>query len=180
MQRAVDEMIAHGSVIVVAAGNSRAAARSTPGGCQGVITVAATGTQGRRAPSSNWGAAVALAAPGGTATERSDVLQPGGGEVERIGTSLAAPLVAGAVSLLLADRLGLHPAEVAAILRRSAQPFARGQCDRIRARPCGAGVLDVRVTLGLVLDWAAATRPERGAPLPAENRPASQGPGSPT
>ncbi|MFC3832931.1 S8 family serine peptidase [Deinococcus rufus] len=183
MQRAVDEVIAHGSVIVAAAGNSRAAAaRYTPGGCRGVITVAATGTQGRRAPYSNWGAAVALAAPGGTATERIDVLLPGGGEAERTGTSFAAPLVAGAASLLVAEHPGLRPTEVSAILRHSARPFAGGQCDQLRARSCGAGVLDVRAALGLASGWAAATRPEHGRPLPARpdarGRFDPQGPGS--
>lgn len=182
MQRAVDEVIAQGSVIIAAAGNSRAAAaRYTPGGCRGVITVAATGVQGRRAPYSNWGAAVALAAPGGTATERIDVLQPGGGEAERTGTSFAAPLVAGAASLLLAGHPDLRPAELSAILRRSARPFPGGQCDRLRARSCGAGVLDVRAAMGLASGWAAATRPERGSPPPvAEGRRAPQEPNAPT
>ncbi|GAA5512420.1 hypothetical protein Dcar01_01134 [Deinococcus carri] len=155
MQRAVDEVLARGSVIVVSAGNRNApAVLNTPAGCRGVITVAPTDEQNRRAPYSNWGAAVALAAPGGTAGEQVEVLRPGGGEAERMGTSFAAPLVSGAASLLLAERPALSPAAVATILERTAQPFPGGQCDRLRARSCGAGVLDVAAAVQAARTWA--------------------------
>ncbi|OLV16279.1 S8 family serine peptidase [Deinococcus marmoris] len=143
MQRAVNEILAHGSVIVVAAGNTNAPAwRNTPAGCRGVITVAATDTQDRRAPYSDWGAAIALSAPGGTRAEGVDVWW-GQHRSERRGSSYAAPLVAGAASLLLAQHPEFTPAEVKAILQRSARPFSRGGCDPQHRAGCGAGVLDV-------------------------------------
>lgn len=147
MQSAVNEILAHGSVIVAAAGNTNAPAwRNTPAGCQGVITVAATDTQDRRAPYSDWGSAVSLSAPGGTRAEGVDVWW-GQHLVERRGSSYAAPLVAGAASLLLAQHPDLAPAEVKTILERSARPFADGGCDPQHQAGCGTGVLDVTAAL---------------------------------
>lgn len=157
MQRAVDEVLARGTVVVTSAGNRNApAARNTPAGCRGVITVAATDDRGRRAPYSNWGSAVALAAPGGTGQEGVDVLRPGGGETELTGTSFAAPLVAGAASLLLTERPTLSPAAVTRLLEQTAQPFTGGQCDRVNAHSCGAGVLDVSAAVRAAGTWPAA------------------------
>lgn len=150
MQQAVDEVVARGTVIVASAGNRHwQAARNTPAGCHGVLTVAATDVRGRRAGYSNWGRTVALAAPGGDAREPVEVSLPDGETVSLSGTSLAAPLVSGAVSLLLADRPELTPAQVRSLLQQSAQPFAGGQCDVQRRRSCGAGVLDVGAALRL-------------------------------
>ncbi|QFP76078.1 S8 family serine peptidase [Deinococcus sp. AJ005] len=147
MQSAVNEILAHGTVIVVAAGNTNAPAwQNTPGGCRGVITVAATDDQDHRAPYSDWGAAVALSAPGGTVAEGVDVWW-GKHLSERRGSSYAAPLVAGAASLLLAQHPELNPAEVRGILQRSARPFAQGGCDPQHRAGCGAGVLDVAAAL---------------------------------
>ncbi|MFC6751570.1 S8 family serine peptidase [Deinococcus aquaticus] len=148
MQRAVDEVLRAGSVIVASAGNMDApAARNTPAGCRGVLAVAATDQRGVRASYSNWGAAVALAAPGGSHKEGVDVLNVGTGERESMGTSFAAPLVAGAASLLLSAQPGLSPQEVCRILQRTARPFAGGRCDPDPRRGCGAGVLDITAAL---------------------------------
>lgn len=147
MQRAVNEILARGTVIVVAAGNTNAPAwRNTPAGCRGVITVGATDTQDRRAPYSDWGSAVSLSAPGGTQAEGVDVWW-GQHRSERRGSSYAAPLVAGAAGLLLAGHPELTPARVKAILERSARPFAAGGCDPDHRAGCGAGVLDVTAAL---------------------------------
>ncbi len=147
MQRAVNEILAHGTVIVVAAGNTGAPAwRNTPGGCRGLITVAATDDQDRRAPYSDWGSAVTLSAPGGTRAEGVDVWW-GQQLSERWGSSYAAPLVAGAASLLLARHPELTPAQVKTILERSARPFADGGCHPKHRVGCGTGVLDVAAAL---------------------------------
>lgn len=147
MQSAVHEILAHGTVIVVAAGNTNAPAwQNTPGGCRGVITVAATDDQDHRAPYSDWGAAVALSAPGGTRAEGVDVWW-GKHLSERRGSSYAAPLVAGAASLLLDQHPDLTPAEVKAILQRSARPFAANGCDPQHRAGCGTGLLDVAAAL---------------------------------
>lgn len=55
-QDAIDEIVAAGAVVVVAAGNeSRDARDASPGNCDGVITVAATGRFGSIASYSNFG-----------------------------------------------------------------------------------------------------------------------------
>ncbi|GHF57970.1 serine protease [Deinococcus metalli] len=148
MQQAVDEVLLAGSVIVASAGNMDApAARNTPAGCRGVLAVAATDQRGVRAPYSNWGAAVALAAPGGSPQEGVDVLNVGTGEREAMGTSFAAPLVAGAASLLLSAQPDLSPQAVGHLLRGSARPFAGGRCDPDPRRSCGSGILDIAAAL---------------------------------
>ncbi|CAM3460958.1 Serine protease [Deinococcus saxicola] len=147
MQKAVNEILAHGTVIVAGAGNTHAPAwRNTPAGCQGVISVAATDTQDRRAPYSDWGGAIALSAPGGTQGEGVDVWW-GAHLSERRGSSFSAPLVAGTVGLLLAQHPDLTPAEVKVILQRSARPFVGESCDPQHRAGCGAGVLDVSAAL---------------------------------
>jgi serine protease len=63
---AIASAIGRGTTIVVAAGNSTDdSANYTPASCPGVITVAATGANAKRAYYSNYGAGVTLAAPGG-------------------------------------------------------------------------------------------------------------------
>lgn len=152
MQRAVDEVLRRGSVVVASAGNTNTpAGLNTPAGCRGVIAVAATDARGRRAPYSNWGQAVALAAPGGSSGEGVDVLWTGGGTAERSGTSFAAPLVAGAVSLMLSGRPDLTPAQVRTMLESTARPFAGGQCDADPRRACGAGLLNVTAAVRAAL-----------------------------
>jgi len=63
---AIAGAIGRGTTVVVAAGNSADdSANYTPASCPGVITVAATGANAKRAYYSNYGAGVTLAAPGG-------------------------------------------------------------------------------------------------------------------
>ncbi|QSQ13876.1 S8 family serine peptidase [Myxococcus landrumensis] len=66
IQAAITHAITSGVVVVAAAGNdNRDPSVVTPASCEGVIAVAATQRNGQRAPYSNHGALVALAAPGG-------------------------------------------------------------------------------------------------------------------
>jgi serine protease len=118
-QDAINGAIARGTTVVVAAGNSNANAASfSPASCSGVITVGATGVDGGRSWFSNYGPNVMLSAPGGNATSGSapndawiwslgnssrttPAASPGGDVVMAlIGTSMAAPHVAGAVALI--------------------------------------------------------------------------------
>lgn len=65
-QEAINYAYSRGVVVVAAAGNENAnAANTTPAGCQHVVTVAATDQYDARAPYSNYGAVVDVAAPGG-------------------------------------------------------------------------------------------------------------------
>ncbi len=147
VQRAVDEVTARGVLIVAGAANDAADAGGySPAGCRGVLTVAATNRAGRRANYSNFGASVALAAPGG---EQSGplVFSAVEGEQRRSGTSFAAPQVAGVASLVMGLNPRLTPAQVIDLLRRTAQPFVGGRCDPDPARSCGTGLMDAGAAL---------------------------------
>ncbi|MBB6098571.1 serine protease [Deinobacterium chartae] len=153
VQAALDEVAARGVVVVAGAANDDADARGyTPAGCRGVITVTATDRAGRRAPYANHGPAVSVAAPGGDHS-------PGGGVISSYygagptytsasGTSFAAPMVSGVVSLMLALKPTLTPTEVKAILERTATRFPGGVCDALQPyKTCGAGIVNARAAL---------------------------------
>jgi thermitase len=88
-----------GTVVVAAAGNSALNASGAPANCENVIAVASTTSSDARAPSSNYGANVDVAAPGTgiLSTVRS------GGYADMGGTSMASPHVAALAALLFAQ-----------------------------------------------------------------------------
>ncbi len=148
-QDAVDDAVALGAVVVVAAGNeNRNASNSTPGNCANVITVAATAQNGSRASYSNYGAAIELAAPGGDTSLDSAVyssVNSGrfGPEADSYdfyqGTSMATPHVAGIASLMLSANPNLSNGDVLSILLSTATAFPLGSsCAGI----CGAGIVN--------------------------------------
>lgn len=156
MQQAVSDVVAAGAVVVTAAGNdSDLASNNEPGNCVGVINVAATGRYGEMAPYSNFGSAVTLAAPGGGDFDwgiRSTVdvgyTTPLADTYKNLeGTSMAAPHVAGAVSLILSIAPTLTPAQVRSVLVSTAHPFPPSGVFSTCAALCGAGVLDVQAAL---------------------------------
>ena len=61
----VAQVRAQGVAVVAAAGNADTDAPQSPASCDGVISVAATGPLRTKAPYSNFGSTVDLAAPGG-------------------------------------------------------------------------------------------------------------------
>lgn len=156
MQQAINDVIAAGAVVVTAAGNDgEPASTNEPGNCSGVINVAATGKYGERASYSNYGSAVTLAAPGGgdfdwgiRSTVNASKTSPTVGTYRNFqGTSMAAPHVAGAVSLLLSLSPTLTPTQTRTVLTSSATAFpATGTYSTCSGR-CGAGVLNVQAAL---------------------------------
>lgn len=161
-QDAVDQIVAAGSVVVVAAGNSASdAAGFSPASCDDVITVAATARDGDLAFYSNYGDKVEISAPGGeTAIPGNGVLstldsgnrRPAGDDyVYYQGTSMASPHVAGVVSLLKSVDPSLTPAEILTALQSTAKAFPSGsQCDNTPGL-CGAGIVDAHAALMHVL-----------------------------
>ncbi|HYM86052.1 MAG TPA: S8 family peptidase, partial [Pseudoxanthomonas sp.] len=142
-QEAIDGANNRGVTIVVAAGNDNDdAAYHSPASCKGVITVGASGVDGGRSYFSNYGASVALSAPGGNATSLSDpdnrwIWSTGNTGTKApvadtlmgyIGTSQASPHVAGVVAMMqsaavAAGKPALTPVQVKQILRGTARPF---------------------------------------------------------
>lgn len=167
LQRAINEALAHGVIVVAAAGNGAVDTRTySPGGLDGVITVGASIENGGRASYSNYGPRVDLLAPGGgdgftnvgtssgiLSTYRddgmSDRLAPAPYTYSELaGTSQAAPHVAGAAALARALWPEMRQTAFSALLAGSAD--AKYRCDRDLQQGCGAGLLDVEALLKLV------------------------------
>jgi len=148
---------AHGKgvVIVAAAGNSNTNSAAFPARYPEVIAVSALDASGSKAPYSNFGAGVDIAAPGGSMSEddpRGGILQntidPQTGEsVFRAfqGTSMAAPHVAAVAALV--KSVGIEePDAVAAILKQSARRMEGDELNHF-----GAGQLDADAAVKLAL-----------------------------
>jgi thermitase len=98
LQSAVDYARAHDAIVVAAAGNSGKDAPTYPAALDGVVAVAATDQNERRAYFSNYGSWVSLSAPGVNVITTS----VDGDYVGATGTSPATALTSGAFALLLA------------------------------------------------------------------------------
>jgi subtilisin family serine protease len=123
-----------GAVVVAAAGNDGSRSIKTypaAEGAHGLISVAASSVGGRLAGFSNSGRWIHLAAPGDGVT--SSV--PGGWGTWS-GTSMAAPLVAGAAALMRSAAPALDAKGIARCLTRNTRPLAGtaiGQLDALAA-----------------------------------------------
>lgn len=152
LQNAISAARTAGAVIVAAAGNTGIdASNFQPANCNGVITVAATTSSGNKASYSNYGTTVEISAPGssilstlntGTTSPASDTY------TYYSGTSMAAPHVAGLVSLLLSIDPTLTPDEILQILQNTATPFPTGSsCTN---SICGSGIINANNAVSFV------------------------------
>jgi serine protease len=156
IQDAINVALAQGVVVAIAAGNDTInVSMFAPANCAGVITVGASTRQGDRASYSNFGIRVDVSAPGGDGNEIDWILSlsndgtsgPRGPSYGiGIGTSFAAPHVAGVASLMLARNANLTPGQVLGIISETARSFSEaGSCARGPA--CGGGLLDAGFAL---------------------------------
>lgn len=106
-----------GCTVVAAAGNEGNEAVFYPARLPESIAVGAMGREGQILPFSNYGYSLDLAAPGLGVLS----LLPGGGYVERSGTSMAAAQVSGLAAAVLALHPEFNPAQVRGALLQSAQ-----------------------------------------------------------
>ena len=153
LQTAINDANERGSVLVAAAGNANDdVANYAPANCSNVISVGATGRDGKRAPYSNWGAGVDISAPGGSLSSDGGVLSTSNSGVRHgdapdyrahEGTSVAAAHVSAAIAWMKAQEPALTPAALAArvIGREQVRAFPADQCDTEPAKTCGGGVL---------------------------------------
>ncbi len=169
LQSAVTEALARGAVIVAAAGNNNTdVANHWPANCNGVIAVAATSRNGSRAFYTNSGSKIAISAPGGGIGGSIPVLRNAGtttpdpnayGYGQQLGSSLAAPHIAGIASLVLAMDRSLTPAEVRALIESNARPFAAVATDGCSTAICGAGMADAASTLSRLMQTGPIVSP---------------------
>jgi len=149
-QAAVTAVREAGAVVVAAAGNADIdVARVSPAGCQGVVSVAASDREGKKAYYSNYGRRITVAAPGGDMQDEPEngILsllnagekRPAGDVLAYMqGTSMAAPHVSGVIALMLSRNPNLSPDRVQMLLKGSARPMPSQICEG----GCGGGLVD--------------------------------------
>lgn len=151
LESALDYALAHDVLVVAAAGNEKhlldhQAAPALPASYPGVLAVAATDAEDKPASFTNFGPAVSLAAPGVdilSTLPTYKVFAPlprplGYGTMS--GTSMAAPLVAGAAALVRSQFPALTRAQVKARLEASADDLGAPGFDPVY----GHGRLNIR------------------------------------
>ena len=150
--------------IVAAAGNEQDdVSKHVPANCPGFYAIASTTNAGNLASYSNSGARIDLAAPGGTLNPRlagANVLvlsnagytTPEKDSISTVGgTSMAAPMVSGTISLMLAVAPHLTFDQVHSILVSTVTPFPGGSdCTTDR---CGAGIVNAEAAVRAALNF---------------------------
>lgn len=206
-RQAIEAARAADAVVVVAAGNSWSDLHDLPGDpatCPGVVNVAATGPTGARAFYSDYGWPVDLAAPGGAGggpgVDVLSTLNPGqtvaeldanGRPVDHYdwaaGTSMAAPHVAGIVSLMRAANPDLTERQLRAVITDpanvqafdalpqapppgamacSADPFVPAE----QGAYCGSGIADAGRAVAAAQDTPAIVTIDGASAVAADTR----------
>ncbi len=165
IQAVVDQVIDAGAVLVAAAGNGQGGdvANFLPANCDGVVSVAALGSNGELPAYTNVGSSMTIAAPGGSERGILSVYNTGStvaandAYAELVGTSQSSAMVAAVVSLMLSANGELANDDVINLLRSSAQAFPDASCN---TSLCGAGVVDAAAAVAAALDFQADPEPE--------------------
>ena len=168
IQDAIDDALAQGAVVVVAAGNESANVEDfTPANCSGVITVAAHTTDATLTSYSNFGTRIDVSAPGGDLPEAGLIISTSNNGttvpqdpdyVAGRGTSFAAPLVSGTAALLIARNPMLTAGSVLDIVTGTARDFPFNSfCSQ--ANLCGSGLLDTGAAVASTLPGGSTPPP---------------------
>ncbi len=121
LDTAVENVIARGISMAVAAGNdSSGACSGSPYKAPNAITVGSTDNSDRMSSFSNFGPCLDIFAPGGSITSADSSNNTGSTVLS--GTSMASPHVAGAIALILGATPSATPAQVRSTLVGNATP----------------------------------------------------------
>ncbi|MGC1396520.1 MAG: S8 family peptidase, partial [Coleofasciculaceae cyanobacterium] len=150
MEEAINYAHSKGVTIIAAAGNSNQNSASYPARYPRVIGVAALDSVGIKAPYSNFGAGVDIAAPGGSEAGKilQETINPETGESifeGYQGTSMAAPHVAGVAALVKAAGI-TEPDEILQVLKQSSRVVKEDPLNHF-----GAGHLDAAAAVNLAV-----------------------------
>lgn len=161
-----------GVVVTAAAGNGNSSVLNYPAAYAGVISVAAVDFNKQKAPYSNFGSTIDVAAPGGNTATNINGDSYGDGVLSTLGddsgatvsygydvhdgTSMAAPHMAGVVALMKSSYSELTPANVDALLQSGAIVEDLGTAGR-----------DDSFGHGLIDAYKAVVAAQSGAPFPA-------------
>ena len=143
LREAVAYAAANDVVLVAAAGNSATALPSYPAAYDAVIGVSATDWDGNTAWFSNFGQSADIAAPGYSIVSTALKSTASYAYARSTGTSIAAPMVAGAAALVRAHRPAFSGRDVTDALLTSARDAGLPGHDPTY----GAGILDARGAL---------------------------------
>jgi serine protease len=161
-QRAIDDAVNAGAVVVAAAGNDGGSVQGfSPANCNNVVVANSIARDGRIASYSNRGSSVDLTAPGGDDPEPPDPVNnppngiltisnqgatvPAGDAIAVIqGTSFSAAQVSAVASLMMDVNPNLSASQVEQVLKGTAREFPDASCN---ANLCGSGVLDAAAAL---------------------------------
>ncbi len=154
LQAAIDTAMQQGSVVVAAAGNANDDAGAyAPGNCAGVVTVGATGRDGKRAQYSNFGSVVDFSAPGGAVNTDGGVLAASndgtrlaGSATRRPGegTSIAAAHASAALAMIAGKSPAASPSTwVSTLTGANLRAFAGDACDDSVEKSCGEGIVQI-------------------------------------
>ncbi|MFB2834580.1 S8 family peptidase [Floridanema evergladense] len=150
LEEAVDYAYHKGVVVVAAAGNENRNSASYPARYPHVISVAATGPSGEKAPYSNFGAGVDISAPGGSKDGQilQETIDPETGASTFAGlqgTSMASPHVAAVAAMVKASGVET-PDEIREVLIQSVRKVQEDPLNHF-----GAGHLDAASAVKLAL-----------------------------
>ncbi|MDF0726053.1 S8 family peptidase [Cytobacillus sp. S13-E01] len=120
IEDAVKKAVDAGIIIVAAAGNSGLDMKNYPAAFEGVISVGATNAQNKLAEFSSFGSFVDVVAPGEDIYAPVFDVDKQSSFTELSGTSMATPIVAGVVSLMLSKNPDLTAQQVNYILNKTA------------------------------------------------------------
>lgn len=189
-QRAIDDVNALGAMVVISSGNGASNAVNQPANCRGALAITAHAVDGDSAEYANIGPEILVSAPGGgcgtLAADCFSVYSSNGAAVFslgntgtttpdadtgawKIGTSMAAPHVAGTIALMLSLNASLDRAEIMSILRASARPPPASSACALSANTdlCGAGLLDALSALNALSARGPVIQMETGSQVVA-------------
>lgn len=177
LQNAINEAINQGVVIIASAGNESTSTPNYPASNSGVISVSASNFNDELASYSNFGSDIDIAAPGGDSTDEnadgyvdgvlSTSVQEEDGQRTptlsfQMGTSMAAPHVAGVAALMKSIHPNLTPQQFEnAIASGAITQDIAGDGEAVRNNQFGYGRIDALKAV------EHANQLNSGSPLPA-------------